>query len=225
MKILAVIPAFCEESRVAETVRGVMPFVQTTLVIDDGSRDGTAEAARAAGAVVLRHAVNRGQGAALKTGTVAALRFGADAIVHVDADGQHDPSAIPSLIEPLRSGTHDIVFGSRFLGMDPEAIPSSRRALLIGARVFNRLALGIPRSVTDPQSGLRAMTAEAARSIPFSQDRMAHASEILRLVTRSRLRWMEVPARVRYTPEALAKGQRSSDALKIVWQLLMGSFQ
>jgi len=103
-------------------------------------------------------------------------------------------------------------------------MPLSRRFLLYAARAFNAIAMGIPKRVTDPQSGMRAMTADAARKIDFKQDRMAHCSEILRLVTKSGLRWIEVPIRVRYTDESLAKGQKSSDALKIAWQLLLGVF-
>lgn len=225
MKVVAVIPARNEETRIGGVLADLWQFVDAAIVVDDGSGDRTAETARASGAVVLRHAVNRGQGAALKTGTEASLRMDAGIVLHFDADGQHDPSGIPALVEPLHSGSADVVFGSRFLGSGATAIPHSRRWLLEGARAFNRLALGIPRQITDPQSGLRAMTADAARQIRFSQDRMAHASEILRLVTRSSLRWTEVPVRVRYSAEVLAKGQRSSDALAIVWQLVLGAFQ
>jgi glycosyltransferase involved in cell wall biosynthesis len=174
--------------------------------------------------VVLRHALNRGQGAALRTGTEAALRLGADIVLHIDADGQHDPSCIPAMLAPLRDGKADIVFGSRFLGLDPQGMPASRRVLLTAARAFNALVMGVPRTVTDPQSGLRAMTRDAVAAVPFRQDRMAHCSEILRLATRSDLRWVEVPVRVRYSDDTLAKGQRSGDALKIVWQLLLGAF-
>ncbi len=225
MSLIAVMAAFEEEARVGETVREVMPFVDRLVVVDDGSRDHTAERARALGATVFRHAVNRGQGAALKTGTLAALDLGATIIVHVDADGQHDPSAIPSLIAPIRSGMADVVFGSRLLDDAYTTIPPSRRVLLAGARSFNRFVLGIPRQITDPQCGFRAMTAEAVHHIPFTQDRYAHASEILRVVTRSSLRWQEVPVRVRYSTETLAKGQHALDALAIVWHLILGAFQ
>ncbi|HWQ99260.1 MAG TPA: glycosyltransferase family 2 protein [Candidatus Methylomirabilis sp.] len=222
MKVYAVIPAYHEASRIRGTVEGVRPFVDSVVVVDDGSGDGTAPVARETGATVLRHAINRGQGAALRTGTDAALRLGADVIVHVDADGQHDPALIPTLVQPLTEGRADVVFGSRFMGLLPSDMPWSRRVLLRAARSFNSLVMGIPRRVTDPQSGMRAMTREAALLVDFRQDRMAHCSEILRLVTRSPLRWLEVPIRVRYTSESLAKGQRSADAFKIVWQLLIG---
>ncbi len=222
MNVFAVIPAYNEASRIRETVAGVRPLVDGVIVVDDGSTDETAAVARSLAVTVLRHAINRGQGAALRTGTDAALRLGADVIVHVDADGQHDPSLIPTLVLPIREGRADVVFGSRFMGLLPCDMPWSRRALLRAARTFNSLVMGIPRRVTDPQSGMRAMTRDAALTVDFRQDRMAHCSEILRLVTRSRLAWTEVPIRVRYTSESLAKGQRSADALKIVWQLLIG---
>jgi len=224
MKVAAVMPAYFEEPRIAEAIRGVFPYVDTVIVVDDGSEDGTAERARTTGAIVLRHSLNRGQGAALRTGTEAALALGADIIVHIDAGGQHDPYAITSLTKPILSGHSDIVFGSRFLGMKAEGMPVTRKALLMAARQFNALVLGVSRKVSDPQSGFRAMSADAAKLIDFRQDRMAHCSEILRLVTRSGLRWQEVPTRIRYTQDTLAKGQKPADALKIVWQLIIGAF-
>ncbi len=223
-RLFAVIPAFQEESRIAETVRSVRPYVDGIIVVDDGSEDATARRAEAEGVTVVRHIVNRGQGAALRTGTDAALRLGATLIVHVDADGQHDPAFLPALVEPLRRGDSDVVFGSRFLGEDAVGMPVSRKALLSAARTFNALIVGVPRKVTDPQSGFRAMTSDAATSVLFEQDRMAHCSEILRLVTRSPLRWAEVPVRVIYSQESLQKGQKPWHAFRIVWQLFIGAF-
>ncbi len=223
MKVVAVMPAYQEENRVRDAVLGVQRVVTTVVVVDDGSSDQTAENARQAGAVVVRHAINRGQGAALKTGTEAALKLGAEVIVHVDADGQHDPEFLPSLVAPINRGEADVVFGSRFLGT-VDGIPLSRRWLLVLARWFNSFVLGVPATMTDPQSGLRAMTRSIAGQLEFAQDRMAHCSEILRLVTRSSWRWQEVPIRIRYTTDSLAKGQKPWDAFKIVWQLFMGAF-
>lgn len=225
MKVIAVMPAYNEKGRIGAAVRGALRRVEKVIVVDDGSADGSADEARAAGADVVVHVLNRGQGAALKTGTVLALAEGADVVVHVDADGQHDPEAIPSLLAPIVEGRADVVFGSRFLGVKSEGMPLSRRLLLAAARAFSGLVLGLPRTVTDPQSGMRAMTAAAAREVDFTQDRMAHCSEILRLAYRSELRCVEVPIRVIYTADTLAKGQKAGDALKIVWQLLLGSLQ
>ncbi len=224
MKVIAVIPAYQEQNRIEATVSGVLPFVDSVVVVDDGSVDQTAERARLTKVVVLRHRVNRGQGAALRTGTEAALRLGADIILHVDADGQHDPSSIPVVLEPLFHDRADVVLGSRFLGERADGMPASRRLLLGAARTFNALAVGVPRRVTDPQSGFRALSALSARRVDFRQDRMAHCSEILRCVTRSDLRWLEVPVRIRYTEDSLRKGQKPWDAARIAWQLFLGSF-
>lgn len=224
MKVVAVIPAYNEASRILGTVSAVRPYVDRIVVIDDGSTDSTAVTAGTGDVVFLRHALNRGQGAALRTGTEAALHLGADIIVHVDADGQHNPEFIPSLIAPIKDGDADIVFGSRFLGAAPKGMPMMRRVLLTSATWFNALVMGIPRRVTDPQSGMRAMTRQAATRLDFRQDRMAHCSEILRLATRSDLRWKEVPVEIRYTADSLAKGQKSVDAFKIAWQIVLGMF-
>lgn len=225
MKVFAVIPALNEASRVGEAILGVKSMVDTVVVVDDGSVDDTYRAARLAGATVIRHMVNRGQGAGLKTGTEAALRLGADIVVHVDADGQHDPSFIPVLVGPIKEGKADVVFGSRFLEVRSQHMPIMRRALLMAARLFNTFAIGIPSRVTDPQSGMRALSRTAAQQLDFHQDRMAHCSEILRLVTHSSLRWMEVPIRVHYSQETMAKGQKSTDAFRIVWELFIGAFR
>ena len=224
MRVIGVIPAYNEESSIADVLRACLPYLDRIVVVDDGSSDQTAQAAGLDGICVLQHPLNRGQGAALRTGTQAALKLGADVILHLDADGQHDPQNIPKMIEPIANGQADVVFGSRFLGIDPTGMPTGRRWLLRGIRLFNVMVLGIPKNMTDPQSGLRAMSAEAAQRINFHQDRMAHASEILRFVTRSDLRWQEVPAHIRYTEDSLRKGQKATNVFSIVWHLFVGLF-
>lgn len=225
MKAFAVIPAWNEAGRIGEVIRDIRAAVDGVIVVDDGSLDATAQTSGAEGAMVLHHAVNRGQGAALRTGTEAALKMGADVIVHVDADGQHDASFVSSLIAPIKEDKADVVFGSRFLDIRPDDMPLIRVTLLTLARLFNTFIIGIPSRVTDPQNGMRAFSRKAAIRVDFRQDRMAHCSEILRLVTRSDLKWMEVPIRVRYTSETLAKGQKSGDAFRIVWELFIGAFR
>lgn len=225
MKVVAVIPAYNEAERIGAVLGRVRPLVDDLVVVDDGSSDDTFGVASRSGVVALCHAINRGQGAALKTGTLAALSLGADVIVHVDADGQHDPDGLLDLIAPIVRGEADVVYGSRFLGVEAEGMPPMRRCVLMAGRVFSTFALGIPRRFTDPQSGLRAMNASAARAIEFHQDRKAHCSELLRAVSRSSLRVFEIPTRVRYTSETLAKGNKTMDAFDIAWQLLLGAFQ
>lgn len=224
MRTIVVIPAYNEEKNIGQTVEKARLFADEIIVVDDGSADSTAEVARLAEALVLRHSLNRGQGAALRTGTEAALIRGAEIIVHVDADGQHDPSFIPVLTESLERNEADVVFGSRFMGLEPVGMPMKRKLLHRAIKLFNLFVMGIPRRLTDPQSGLRALSANAARQIDFKQDGMAHCSEILRLTTRSNLRWKEVPVKVVYTNASLAKGQKNLDAVKVAWQLFLGVF-
>jgi glycosyltransferase involved in cell wall biosynthesis len=221
MRTIAVIPAYNEEFRVQGVIRAILPFTDVVLAVDDGSSDRTAASAREAGATVVRHRINRGQGAALKTGTQGALRLGADIIIHMDADGQHDPAMIPALVRPIENGEADVVFGSRFLGITPTDMPMMRRIYFRLAKIFNTMFVGISKDVTDPQSGARAMNRRAAELLDFRQDRAAHCSEILRLVTQSKIRWKEVPVHVRYTEETLKKGQSFLEAFRILWHLII----
>jgi glycosyltransferase involved in cell wall biosynthesis len=222
MRIVAVIPAYNEAPRLGAVLVSLKGVVDEIIVVDDGSQDETSYVAQQEGVHLLRHDINRGQGAALKTGTMAALTLAPDIIVHLDADGQHDASTIALLLAPLKNQQADIVYGSRFAGVDAHGMPASRRVLLRVARLFSQYILGIPHVVTDPQSGLRAMRASVAEALVFAQDGMAHCSEILRWVTRSSFRWQEVPVRVHYTQASLQKGQKASHAFKIVWELLLG---
>ncbi|HPN15457.1 MAG TPA: glycosyltransferase family 2 protein [bacterium] len=224
MRVIGVIPAYNEESRIKDVIQACLQYVDGLVVIDDGSKSRLLEDSKNSNVTVLRHEINRGQGAALRTGTKAAIKLGADVIIHLDADGQHDPADIPVMLKPILENQADVVLGSRFMGIDPTGMPLVRRWLLKAGRWFNALALGVPRSLTDPQSGLRALTSSAAQQINFRQDRKAHASEILRCVTRSGLRWVEVPIHVKYTADTLRKGNRTTDALTIVWQLFIGLF-
>lgn len=214
-----VLPAYNEEARLAATLRGLNPRERNVVVVDDGSRDDTSAIAFRSGAWVLRHVLNRGQGAAIQTGIDFALSRGAEAIVTFDGDGQHDPSEIETLLAPILKGDADVVLGSRFLGA-AVGIPWTRRLVLrlgvLFTRVFSRIR------VTDAHNGFRAFSASAARKIRITQDRMAHASEILDEIRRLGLRYVEVPVTIRYTAATLAKGQSSWEAARIVGQLLMG---
>jgi glycosyltransferase involved in cell wall biosynthesis len=167
----------------------------------------------------VRHPINCGAGAALRTGITFTLARGADIIVAFDADGQHDPADLAAMIAPIADGRADVVIGSRFLGRTID-MPWSRRAVLAGARWFTQAFSGI--GVGDPHNGLRAFSRSAALRIRITQDRMAHASEIIEQLRTLQLRWQEVPVTVRYTDATLAKGQSSWNAFRIVGHLLAG---
>jgi glycosyltransferase involved in cell wall biosynthesis len=200
----------------AAAIRGVVSPLAAegwhTVVVDDGSRDETAAAAGIPGVTVLRHAVNRGQGAALQTGIDFALARGARRIVTFDADGQHCTEDVPALVAALDDA--DVALGSRFLGK-VEGASRSRRVLLRAATlVSNRLA-GLP--LTDAHCGLRAFRAELAPKLRITQDRMAHASELLGKIRASGARYVEVPVTVRYTEHSRAKGQGAIQGVRILF--------
>jgi glycosyltransferase involved in cell wall biosynthesis len=214
-----VIPAFNEESVIGAVVAELRAAWPHLVVIDDGSADRTGDVARDAGATVLTHIVNRGQGAALQTGIAYALERGAEYIVTFDSDGQHRGEDIPALLAPLQSGAADAVLGSRFLGTT-EAMPFRRRLLLKAAILFTHLASGV--RFTDTHNGLRAFTRNAAAAIELKMDRMAHASELLDQIVSARLRHVEVPVHVRYSDYSKAKGQRNRDALRVLIDYVQG---
>jgi len=217
--IYFVIPAYNEETCVGEVVRRIKSRFPDVVVVDDGSADQTAQAAKTAGAVVLRHLINRGQGAALKTGLDFALAQGADIIVTFDSDGQHQLEDVEGLITPVREGRCDVVLGSRFL-RDDSQVPFLRKLTLKLGVVFTRLVSKV--NVTDTHNGLRALSRKAAQQMRIRQDRMAHASEILDEIGRLGLRYSEAPTRIVYTDYSRHKGQRSSAAFRIVWDFLIG---
>jgi glycosyltransferase involved in cell wall biosynthesis len=214
-----VIPAFNEARTIGEVVSRLRVNGWCVVVIDDGSTDATAAAARAAGAVALRHGLNLGQGAALRTGFAFARRQpGARFIVTYDADGQHQPQAVGAMLAVLERGDWDVILGSRFLDDgDSSAVPPSRRAILRLATLFTRLTTGL--RVTDAHNGLRAFTIESLARLQLHQNRMAHASEILSEVARLGLRYAEAPVSIRYTEYSMSKGQRPLDAVAILWDI------
>ena len=179
------------------------------VVVDDGSADRTSETALEAGATVLRHLMNRGQGAALQTGIEYSLKKGADVIVTFDADGQHDAADVAALLHPIVDGFADVVLGSRFLGK-AENMPLSRWVVLKCGLVFTRWTSGL--KLTDTHNGLRAFSRRAAQHVRFINDRMAHASELMDLIRKNKLHYLEVPVHVRYTEQTRKKGQSGLNA-------------
>jgi glycosyltransferase involved in cell wall biosynthesis len=204
MRVFIIIPAYNEEKVIRETVREVKKYVDEVVVVDDGSNDGTAEKARGEGAVVIEHIINRGQGAALKTGFEYALEQGADVVVSFDADGQHNTSEISEMLKPVLSGEVDVSLGSRFL--KKSKIPITKKIVLKLGTLFTRLITNL--KITDSHNGFRAFNRSALSKINITQDRMAHASQILEEIARLNLRYKEVPVTINYTEYSMAKGQK-----------------
>jgi len=215
MKIFCIIPAYNEAKTITGVINKVKPLVSKVVVVDDGSIDKTRELAKAQGVKVLSHLINRGQGATLETGNQYALREGADIIIHFDADGQFLAEEINDIIAPIREGTADIVFGSRFLGKKSN-MPAFKKYVIIPlAHLVNKIFTG--SNLTDPQNGFRALSKKAAEKIKIEQDGMAHNTEIISKAFGSGLKIKEIPVTVIYHDF----GQRFSGGLKIIKDLIL----
>lgn len=240
MRIAVLMPAFNEEHRLARTLAELGAAASrasvTVFLVDDGSAPAIDEAS-VAGAegvrvVFARHAVNLGQGAALETARRLALEerwqpmegpF--EAFVTMDSDGQHRGCDVLALADAISAGA-DIALGDRFAGGSD--VPASRRVLLALARAFERATTGI--RLSDAHNGLRAFGPRAIERMRIRQNRMAHATELTRSISRASktrgerepLRVVEVPVSVRYSDEVRAKGQRASGAVAIVVDLFHG---
>jgi glycosyltransferase involved in cell wall biosynthesis len=196
--VLVIMPAYQEARRIAQVVADVRREVEgDVLVVDDGSVDGTAAEARRAGALVAIHSTNLGYGAALQTGYLYALRHAYDAVLQLDADGQHDPASIPPLLEGLARA--DVVVGSRFLDGRSYRPPLARR---IGMQLFARVATVLAgQRITDPTSGFQAISGEALRF--YAHERYPADfpdADVLAMVARAGLRLAEVPVRMLPSP-------------------------
>lgn len=220
MIVFVVIPAFNEEKRIAETVRGILSLYPNykIVVVDDGSADKTVLQAKQAGAQVLEHLINRGQGAALQTGTTYALREKADIIVHFDADGQFEAKEIEGMLQPILKGEAEVVLGSRFLSQQNNIPWSKRKIILPLGRLVNFLFTG--RWLSDAHNGFRVLSRRAAMVLDLKQDRMAHNSEIISLVAVNKLPLIEKGVTVYYYDY----GQRFAGGLKIIKDLIIGNF-
>lgn len=217
--VWVVIAAYNEEKMIAETVANVLVHMGNVVVIDDCSVDSTAEKAFDSGAHVLRHPINLGQGAALQTGIEYALKNGSEYIVTFDADGQHNAKEILPMLLALQQSKADIVLGSRFLGKTLN-LSWQRRWILKFAIIFTRVTGGI--KLTDVHNGFRVMTRHFCDQFEFRQNRMAHASEILNHISNYNLKFIEFPVTITYTEYSMHKGQKSSNALRVLIELLMG---
>ncbi|MSU75503.1 MAG: glycosyltransferase family 2 protein [Candidatus Magasanikbacteria bacterium] len=203
--LYVVVPAYNEAKNIGRVVRDLFKiedgFRQISdgfklIVVDDGSTDDTARVARDAGATVLSHPINRGQGAALHTGNEYARRHGADIVVHFDGDGQFSSGDIFPAIEKLKRENLDIVLGSRFLDTRSKLPWSKRHLLLPMSRWIQNVLTGV--KLTDVHNGFRVMNRRALDMIEIIQDGMAHNTEIISQIKKYNLRFAEYPVAVKY---------------------------
>lgn len=216
--IFIIIPVYNEAAVIAQTLHDVLSTGHTIVVVDDGSTDGTGDVVKKLPVHYICHPVNLGQGAALQTGMDFAKMHQARAVVHFDADGQHRAADIEALLSPVLNGSCDISFGSRFLHNNNASIPFSKKIFLQLARYVNWLFTGI--LLSDAHNGLRALNRKALELIQFSENGMAHASEILWLVKENDLVYKEVAVTIEYTSYSRRKGQSMWNAVNIIFDLL-----
>lgn len=214
-----VIPLYNEASVIASVVAQLTPVFGSVVCVDDGSSDGSAELAEAAGAIVVRHPINLGQGAALQTGIEYALGDpSCEFIVTFDADGQHRVEDAAAMVRLARHDDLAIVFGSRFL--DDRTDPGWVKKVMLKTVVWvSNLTTGI--RLTDAHNGLRVIRRDAASHVDLAQDRMAHATEIVLQLSRTGLPWAEYPVELLYTDYSKAKGQSVLNSVNILVDLIV----
>ncbi len=213
-----VIPLFNEAAVIGDVVANAKAVFPHIVCVDDGSTDDSARIAADAGAHVVHHSINLGQGASLQTGFRFALRDpGAQFFVTFDSDGQHQVSDAVAMVETLNESDIDIVVGSRFLDSRTK-LGVAKTATLKCAVVFERMFTRV--RLTDAHNGLRALSRHAAESMRITQNRMAHASEIVSEIRRLRLTYAEQPVHIVYTDYSRSKGQSVWNSVNILNDLL-----
>jgi polyprenyl-phospho-N-acetylgalactosaminyl synthase len=214
-----VVPLYNEEQVIGEVVRVARATFPHVVCIDDGSADGSADAAAAAGAVVVRHPVNLGQGAALQTGFEYALSDPSMRwVVTFDADGQHQVEDVVAMVELARAQDLDVVFGSRFLDERTEA--GFLKSLVLKTAVgYTNLTTGT--RLTDAHNGLRVISRDVVARLEITQNRMAHASELVAQIGALDVRYAESPVHILYTDYSRAKGQSLWNAVNILADLIL----
>jgi len=227
-KIFIVIPAFNEAKVIGKVVSDIKrQGFKNIIVVDDGSLDDTYSIAKKMGCIVLKHAINRGKGAATQTGLDAVKFLKADIVVTMDADGQHLAEDIKSLVKPIQEGRCDVTLGSRLL--TKKGMPLSRRIINLIGNLITYLFYGV--YVSDSQSGFRAYSAKANQAISTTMDRYEFESEILQQIKNAGLKFIEVPINVKYTEYSKTKynnipdfpRQRFTNGVKMLYKMVIRS--
>lgn len=218
-----VVPLYDEAAVIAEVLGEARAVFPKIVCVDDGSRDASADRAEQAGAAVVRHPVNLGQGAALQTGFEYALGDPAMRyVVTYDADGQHQLHDVEVMLDRIRQGDVGVVFGSRFL--DERTDASALKKLVLRAAVaYTNLTTGT--RLTDAHNGLRVLSRDVVERLDITQNRMAHASEIVAQIGSmrfdgARVAYAEEPVHILYTDYSRAKGQSLWNAVNILAELI-----
>ncbi len=216
LKVVCVIPAHNEESTISSVVRNARTFCNQVIVVDDGSTDRTVEEAIKVKAVVISHIIRLGVGAALSTGLRAAANYGAEIIVTLDADEQHDPKEIPNVIAPILDKKADLVIGSRILENNSD-MPLQK---FVANKILSRLtSLASGIEIKDSQSGFRGMSRQVAENIEYDSTDYQWASEMIILLSKRGIKIVDVPIKTAYF-KSRRRGAGFRDAIKILYNIL-----
>ncbi len=211
-----IVPAFNEASVIGDVVADLHSVFGNVVVVDDGSKDGTAVAARRAGAHVVPHPVNLGQGAAIQTGVeYARAQPGALVFATFDADGQHRVKDVISMIDRLSADAFDIVIGTRFAAGAPPRMPLLKRVVLQAAAWLSPSSRRL--HLTDAHNGLRVFNKTVADGLNITMNGMSHASEFITLIAENHWRVSEEPVEILYTDYSMSKGQPLLNGVNIVF--------
>jgi glycosyltransferase involved in cell wall biosynthesis len=222
-RITVIVPVYNEASVIRKVVEELSTLnLDEIVIVDDGSSDNVRAALKDLPVTYIRHKINLGQGAALQTGLNYAKSGDTDIIITFDGDGQHDVKDIDNLMKPVVEGNADVVLGSRFLNKDLNRPGSRRKIVLQIARFVNFIYCGY--FLTDAHNGLRAMSRKAIDKIEISENRMAHASEILAEIRKHGLRLEEAPVNILYNEYTRKKGQSGINGIKIFFDLVLHKF-
>ena len=213
-RIVAIIPALNAERTVPRVIEQARQHIEPVIVIDDGSTDRTGDVARAAGAIVLRHEVNRGKGAALRTGFQWARENGYDGVITLDADGQHLPSEIPKFIREREAGGEDLIIGGRS-HLFGQMLPRRRNANRFSAWCIAKCS-GVP--ITDSQSGFRFYSARLIDGIDLRTDGFDMESEVIVRAGRRGYRIVTIPIELGFVDGLSTSHYKPlKDTLRIAW--------
>lgn len=216
--VWVVIPLYNEASVITGVIHDLLSVFPNVVCIDDGSSDGGGELAHSAGARIVTHPINLGQGAALQTGFEYALERNARYVVTFDADGQHRVEDAAAMVDRARTEDLAIVFGSRFLDERTKPGILKKAVLKTAVAVTNWTT---KTRLTDAHNGLRVIREDALRQIKLKQDRMAHGTEIIVQLGRTGLPYAEQPVEVLYTDYSKAKGQSLLNSVNILIDLII----
>ncbi len=219
------VPAYNEEKTLESVIVDLLDSKYYVVLVDDGSKDNTFQIARTIqkkyhnNLFIHKHIINRGLGAAIKTGIQASINHDASYIVTFDADGQHNPQDIINVLKPLKDKTADVVIGSRIFSDMPITRNFGNYLMNILTFIFHGLY------VHDSQSGLRAFTVDAAKKLKLNYRGYDISSEIIREIKANNLKFAEIPITTIYTDETMNKGTNTTVGLKILFRMIIDSFK